>query len=456
MLGTVGIFSLIMSIYLFCVTIATSGLGLACTNLVSAQFAKNNFYQAFKAVRTCCFFSILLGIGSGLLVFSFSDLIASVWLDNSISNIPICLIAIGLPFISISSVLNGYFCAIRKSYRNAFTQIFELFVKIISTILLLKFYVSNGVESICTCLILADVISEICSCFLAVFLYKLDKRKFPTFKSERMNFKKRIFQIAFPVSITSYIRSGLNTLKQFIIPMQLLAFGFPYSMALSEYGKISGMTMPLITFPNIFITSFSGLLIPEFSSFSANGNKKRLVEICHIVFRIASVFSIFVASIFICFSHEISFLVFQNLECANYIFVLSFLILLIYLDNIIDSMLKGLNKQFGVMICNILDLVITICALYFLLPVFGMGGYIFATFISEFFNFVVSYFQLYKSIGFKLHFKEVLFIPVICAILSYLLLCCLAIYISSFIVSVLLFTVSFWGFYFCIRSFSYN
>lgn len=75
-----------------------------------------------------------------------------------------------------------------------------------------------------------------------------------------MNFKKRIFQIAFPVSITSYIRSGLNTLKQFIIPMQLLAFGFPYSMALSEYGKISGMTIPLITFPNIFITSFSGFV----------------------------------------------------------------------------------------------------------------------------------------------------------------------------------------------------
>ena len=75
-----------------------------------------------------------------------------------------------------------------------------------------------------------------------------------------------------------------------------------------------------------------------------------------------------------------------------------------YLDNIIDNMLKGLNKQFSVMICNILDLAITISFLYFFLPKLGLVGYLFSILISEIVNFSISYFQLYKTTGFKIPF----------------------------------------------------
>ena len=72
-----------------------------------------------------------------------------------------------------------------------------------------------------------------------------------------------------PVSITSYIRSGLSTVKQFIVPNRLLAYGLPYTIALAEYGKITGMALPIIMFPLVFISSFSNLLIPEFASLLA-------------------------------------------------------------------------------------------------------------------------------------------------------------------------------------------
>ena len=128
------------------------------------------------------------------------------------------IISIGLPFISISSVLNGYFTAVRKGYKTAISQSFELFVKIIATIILLNFYANKSVESVCICLILADVISEICSCTLIFVLYKKDSFKYTKRTILGITFKRNIFKIAFPVSATSCIRSGLSTLKQFIIP----------------------------------------------------------------------------------------------------------------------------------------------------------------------------------------------------------------------------------------------
>ena len=191
-----------------------------------------------------------------------------------VSNIPIYLIAVGLPFISISSVINGYFSAVRKGWKSAFSQVFELLVKIFVTILLFNFYSNKNTESVCNCLILADVISEVCSCSLLIILYKKDIFKYTSRAIQNITFKRRILKITLPVSITSYIRSGLNTLKQFIIPSQLVLFGYSYSMALSEYGKINGMTMAVLLFPNIFITPFSNLLIPEFTSLHAQNYKK--------------------------------------------------------------------------------------------------------------------------------------------------------------------------------------
>lgn len=394
----VGVFSLVMSVYMFFITLATSGLSLACTYLVSNEFAKGNFLEGLKAVRSCILFAIFLGIGSSIILILLSPIISTIWLNNKVSSIPFYLITIGLPAISISSVINGYFSAVRKAYKSAISQVLELGIKIIISIILLQYFSLNSVEIVCICLILADVISEVFSCTFLFVLYKIDRSFFnKRTKVTGISYKRKILSITLPVSITSYIRSGLSTLKEFIVPNRLVLFGFPYSLALSEYGRITGMALPVIMFPTVFIGSFSSLLIPEFSSLMAKGYKKRIMNVSHKIFMIATCFSIFVSVICFTFANNLSLAIFQNLECAKYIRMLSPLILLMYLDNIIDNMLKGLNRQFKVMLCNIADLVITISLLYILLPKLGITGFIISMYVSEIFNFTVSYLELRKA-----------------------------------------------------------
>lgn len=84
---------------------------------------------------------------------------------------------------------------------------------------------------------------------------------------------------------------------------------------------------------------------------------------------------------------------------------------MIYLDKIIDAMLRGLDKQVGVMFCNIVDLVSTIVLIYTLVPVFGIYGYIGIIAISEILNFTISLIQLYKVTHFKFDFVSYVIIP---------------------------------------------
>lgn len=419
----VGVFGLIMSVYLLAITLATSGLNLACTTLVSKHFSKNDFSNGLKVVKDCNLFALFLGLISSLMVILFSNLISQNWLNNMVSSLPLYLIAAGLPFIAISSVLNGYFMAVRKAYKGAIAQFLEITIKIIFTIALLNFYSLKSVESICICLILADVISEVFSFSFLLILYKFDKAKYKKIKLPNNSYKKDILKITSPVSITSYIRSGLSTLKDFIVPKMLVCYGLPYAIALSEYGRVSGMALPVIMFPNMCISAFSNLLVPEFSSLLENGNKKRIVTVCNKIFKIASFFAIIISSIFVCFSNEISYMIFNNLECSNLIKMLSPLILFICLDNVIDNILKGLNKQFEVMVYNIVDLAITIIVLCFLIPILGINGFIVAIYVSEIFNFLVSYRELYKITGFKIDVAHSIFKPVILCLIVYILIC---------------------------------
>ena len=419
----VGVFSLVMAVYLFFITVATSGLNIAVTVIVSEKFAVNKNRIAIKAIRTCIFFSLLLGIVAGLLILLFSGFITEKCLHNMVSSKPLFYIAIGLPFIAMSSCINSYFTSVRKAYKNAITQVFEFTIKMIATVILLKINISKGVEYICIALILADVISEICSFTLIFILYIIDIRfkKLNDVRSfgQRLN----ILKIALPVAVTSYIRSGLSTLKQLIIPTQLEKSGLSCNSALSKYGIINGMVLPVIVFPTVLINSYSMLLIPEFSTYVAQKNYKAINYISNKIFKITCAFSVCICSIFLFFSNELGLAIYNNLETGFYFKIFAPLIFFMYMDNIIDCILKGLNKQFGVMCCNILDLSVTTCFIYFLLPVMGIDGYIVSIFISELLNFSVSLFQMVKYSKLKLNFIDWILIPLLCSLISYCFVC---------------------------------
>lgn len=415
----VGIFSLVMAVYLFFITVATSGLNIAVTVIVSEKFAINKEKTAIKAIRTCILFSLLLGIVAGGLILLFSGFITNKCLHNMVSSKPLFYIAIGLPFIAMSSCITSYFTSIRKAYKNAITQVFEFIIKIIVTVFLLKLNISKGVEYICISLILADVISEICSFTLIFILYIIDikLKKLNDVRSfgQRIN----IIKIAFPVAMTSYIRSGLSTLKQLIIPTQLEKSGLSCSNALSKYGIITGMVLPVITFPTALINSYSMLLIPEFSTYLAQKNYKAINYISNKIFKLTCAFSVCICSIFMFFSSELGLVIYNNLETGYYFKILAPLIFFMYMDNIIDCILKGLNKQFGVMCCNILDLSVTTCFIYFLLPIYGINGFIVSIFISELLNFSVSLFQMIKYSKIKINFVDWVVVPLVCSFVAY-------------------------------------
>lgn len=134
----VGVFSLVMSVYMFGITLASAGINIASTRVVAEELACKNEIGAKKIARRCVLLSLIFGSCASLIFFFFADFITINCLHNRISKNVIYLICVALPFISMSSAINGYFTAVRRVYKNAFAKFGEEFVKIAFTAFLLK------------------------------------------------------------------------------------------------------------------------------------------------------------------------------------------------------------------------------------------------------------------------------------------------------------------------------
>lgn len=298
-----------------------------------------------------------------------------------------------MPLISVSSAISGYFTAVRRVYQCVLSDFFECGCKIIATVILLKKYLPTGnIECICFALILGDVISEVGSFTFdsLSLLFDMNHKLSNNFTQKNNSFLYRIIRILMPVATTSYIKSGLSTLKQLIIPSSLEKNGLRCDKALAEYGTITGMAMPIVMFPATFLSAVSGLLIPEFSRYYVKNDYAKIKLYSKKLIVSSFLFACTLTVLFLIFGNILGLLIYKDSCVGLYIKVFAPLIPFMYVDIVVDSILKGLDAQVNVLFINIVDLLVSISFIFFFVPIFGIKGFIASVFISEILNFVLS------------------------------------------------------------------
>lgn len=102
-----GLFGLIMSVFGFALTIATSGINLAVTRMVSEALAKNDHGLARLSLKKSLGFCLFCSVFAGGMLFALSKPIGIEILKDERTVFPLRILALSLPFISISSALGG-------------------------------------------------------------------------------------------------------------------------------------------------------------------------------------------------------------------------------------------------------------------------------------------------------------------------------------------------------------
>ena len=110
---------------------------------------------------------------------------------------------------------------------------------------------------------------------------------------------------------------------------------------------------------------------------------------------------------------------------------------LMYLDSVVDGMLKGLNEQLSYLSYNIIDSVMRVGLILFLLPLMGLNGLIVVIFASEILNSTLSIARLMKVTQLKMRFFTWILKPALAVVFPGLLLMGLSSILSKLLPDVL-------------------
>lgn len=394
----VGVSALISGIGGFAVTLALSGVQPGCIRLISQALGKCQIHSARQALYCSLIHALLFGSLSGLFLFSGANYIGSSWMGDTRIVIPLRILAFTLPLVSLSSCISGYFVAVRRVYKSAFIQVTEEILRIGLTIILLNYFPMN-VESALIALAISNAVADILCALLLSLLCAYDcQRLHPDCEKlkscSNLSTFKQLLSITLPIAITAYVRSGLITWEHALIPRGLQAFGLDHSAALAAYGTIQSMALPVILLPCALLGSFAVLLVPELTEAHVRAEKQRIEFIMKRVFSLTLFFSIGTAGLMIAFSQELGYILYNNMDAAQMIRYLAPLIPIMYLDGATDAMLKGLGQQVYSMKVNIADATISVLLVAWLLPNFGIYGYIITIYVTELLNAALSILRL--------------------------------------------------------------
>lgn len=415
-----GLYSLLGSIYGFAITLATAGINLGTTRLVSEALGVGNEALARRSTQKALLCCSVSGIFAAMLLLIFAPLIGETLLGDTRAIIPLRLLAVTLPPIAICSCLSGYFTAVRRVKVNSAAMIVVQITKMGVTVLLLSLFSGQGAEKACIALVLGGAVAELFSLAISYSLYLIDRRRLKKdatrYPEDQTKIVRRLLGITLPVSFSACIRSALSMIQHVLIPKGLASGGQSWSQALSSYGALHGMAMPLILFPSAFISAFSGLLIPEIGECIVQGNTQRLSRVSYRALTLSLIFSIGVSGIMIFYSQELGQQVYQNAETAQYIRIMAPLIPVMYIDSTVDAVLKGTGHQVYSMNVNIADALTACLFAVFLIPKMGIGGYVISIYATEILNTTLSLYKMISVSKIKIKPFHQIVMPVICMI----------------------------------------
>ena len=333
----ISLYSLAVPTYSLLLTIATLAIPISISKLVS-----ENKGRSIRILTSAAFLIITINLLLVFVIFLTKDFLAVNLLKEPKASPIIMAFALTLPFVSISSVLKGYFAGKQNMVPHATSNILEQIVRLIIILVVLPILKRKSDMLAILGLILLTIISEISS--IIVFLFFLPKKiNFNTKILPSKKITKDILDISIP-TVSGRIIGNIGYFFEPIILTNLLLFsGYNNSYILSEYGAYNAYSLALLTMPSFFIGAIATSLLPEISKFNGNNNLKMVKRRIHQSIIFSLIIGIFFSLLIFIFRDKLLFSLYNTTKGSDYIKVLAPFFVLFYLEGVLTSSLQALG-----------------------------------------------------------------------------------------------------------------
>ena len=358
-------------------------------------------------------YSLIFGLASSLILFCTSNIIALRILSDARAAAALRVLSFSLIPTALSATLSGYFVGVKRVGYNAAATVISQAIRLGLTVSLLSFspllQVGSSVVRICV----AITLTEWLGCLLIILEYFFDRRCAAKGGRTSEVSLSRVAKSSLPLAFSAYVRALLLNAEHILIPKKLRESGESSEQAYAHYGTLHGMALPLLIYPMSPLSSFSGLLVPEFAEDLSAGRRERMSRVASKALNATLSYSLICSVFLFCFSSELGYTVYTSFDAGYYLSVLAFAVPIMYLDHVTDSMLKGMGEQVYSMWINISDSLLSVILVCLLIPKMGIMGYALVIILMEGYNFLLSFVRLKRKISFKITPLSSIILPLI-------------------------------------------
>lgn len=329
---------LVMPTFTLFMVLSSMGLPVAISKLVATDQYNNK-----KLVLSIVPVTMILNMIWILIIFLIAPVLATNLLKNTNTYYPILSISLVLPFISISSILRGYYFGKQKMMPHVISLIIEQISRILM-LLLLGLFINNLTNvSVVTIVIASSAISELVSIMVLMFNLRTKQIRLKDFKMKR-KYVSDTFQTGAYATLSRLIGSLSYFLEPIILMSILTSVGFTSNYVIKEYGIISAYVLPLLLIPSFFTLSLSSAVIPVISKAYINKNYVYLKKKIKQVIMASLILGIITTIILVLFTNPLLNILFNTSSGIKYIKVLAPWFILYYIQVPITAVLQGMDE----------------------------------------------------------------------------------------------------------------
>src|SRR5699024_5064653 len=140
-------------------------------------------------------------------------------------------------------------------------SIIEQIVKVGAVFIIGMVCVENHIKITPMLAVYSMIISECAGAIFCVIALSGEKKyKFRIW--ELFSSIKKLFSVSYILTINKYMMNFLQCFEAILVPLVLLKSGLSSDVALSIYGILTGMALPVISFPSAINSSVSTMSLP--------------------------------------------------------------------------------------------------------------------------------------------------------------------------------------------------
>lgn len=273
-----GLYQLIMPVYSVLMSLTAVGLTAAVSNLSARWLAQRDMRSAGQTVGLCLRWFLLSSAVVGAVTVALYDPISVYLLGDARTQLGLVLLVPCVVLTGVENLHKYFFYGSGRVRPPALVELAEQFVRAGAVLGLLVLLSPRDPERSVGVIVTGMILCEVVSAAALLVLYRRWRSRAGTQgKGEHpAHLFRRVWAIAGPVGVTALLGNVLNAANAALIPQGLTAFGMGREQAMSAFGVICGMTMPMLSLPTVFLSALNLVVMPRIARACALGQREQV------------------------------------------------------------------------------------------------------------------------------------------------------------------------------------